>query len=134
MDVGMRAGVMNEHDANTAGVDRTLVGFLDALKQASPPSDRSDAYRRGFAMGLRFARICVLDEIAANSGSFIQASLNGGPRPQRECARTRAALRRIAERLTDEFVLGADDHAAGYRDATAVVLERIADTQEQIAG
>nr|CRL71252.1 hypothetical protein CPGR_01908 [Mycolicibacterium malmesburyense] len=144
----MSAGVMSEPDVmhdqeqlsagqgggtSTAGADRTLVGLLDALAEASPPSDRSDDYRRGYSMGLRFARICVLDEIAANSGSFIRASLNGGTRPQRECARTRAAHQRIAARLTDEFVLGADDHAAGYRDATAVVLNRIAETQEQVA-
>nr|WP_131721715.1 hypothetical protein [Mycolicibacterium komanii] len=121
------------HDEGGSSADPALVGLLDALAEASPPSGRSDAYRRGFNMGLRFGRICVLDEIAANSGSFIRASLNGGPRARRECARTRAALRRIAARLTDEFVLGADDHAAGYRDATAVVLERIDGEQERIA-
>lgn len=133
----MRAGVMRQPDAmggqGGSSADPTLVALLDALAEASPPSGRSDIYRRGFNMGLRFARICVLDEIAANSGSFIRASLNGGPRAQRESARTHAALRRIAARLTDEFVLGADDHAVGYWDATAVVLERIDGEQERIA-
>ncbi len=103
--------------------------FLDTLAEASPLSYRGDAYRRGFDMGLRFARICVLDEIAANAGTFVRASLDGAL-PQRECARARAALRRIAARLADEIVPGADDHATGYRDATAVVLEML-HTQEQ---
>ncbi|WP_326548185.1 hypothetical protein QGN32_08770 [Mycolicibacterium sp. ND9-15] len=118
-------GQLSASGASTATVERVLVGLLEDLADASPPADRSDAYRMGYSMGIRFARICVLDEIAAKSGSFVRAALAGGHRPNREQARTRAALRRIAARLSPDFTLGGDDRTAGYRDATAVALELI---------
>lgn len=119
-------GPRNADKPTSAGaVGQVLVGLLDDLADASPQPDRSDAYLRGYSMGIRFARICVLDEIAAKSGSFVRASLTGGRWANREQARTHAVLRRIAGRLSDDFTLGGDDHAAGYRHAAGVALESI---------
>ncbi|WP_133259054.1 hypothetical protein [Mycolicibacterium sp. GF69] len=104
-----------------------LVRLLDALADASAPADRNDSYRKGYSRGIRLARICVLDEIAAKSGSFARVSRSAESWQGREEARTRAALRRIAARLSGEFASGSDDHAAGYRDAAAVVGHALSD-------
>lgn len=104
-----------------------LVQLLDALADASAPAARDEEYRKGYSRGIRFARICVLDEIAAKSGSFGRVSRTAESWRGREEARTRAALRRIAARLSGEFASGSDGQAAGYRDATAVVGRALSD-------
>ncbi|WP_157897549.1 hypothetical protein [Mycolicibacterium rutilum] len=103
--------------------------MLDELTDVSAPADRSPAYRRGFDAGTRYARICVLDEIAAVSGGLDEAAMIDGMRRDRELMRVRAALRTIERRLADAAAPGAGDSATGFRDAVDIALQSISGLQ-----
>ncbi|KUH81942.1 hypothetical protein AU187_17305 [Mycobacterium sp. IS-1556] len=118
--------------SGTAGT-RVLVQLLDDLADASPPTDRSTAYRNGYTAGIRFARICVLDEIALASGSFAKSSHTRGRRRDRERVRAGVALSTIAARLSRDAVPGAEDGAAGRRDAISLALQLVSECERQIS-
>ncbi|KUH97286.1 hypothetical protein [Mycobacterium sp. IS-3022] len=111
---------------------RVLVRLLDDLADAPPPADRSTAYHNGYTAGIRFARICVLDEIALASGSFAKSSHTRGRRRDRERVRAGVALGTIAARLSRDAVPGAEDDAAGRRDAISLALRLISEYEREI--
>lgn len=121
----------DDMNSDSRVIDQVLVELLDDLTDASPPVDRSNAYLKGYSAGIRFARICVLDEMALKSGSFVSGSVSCGHRRAREQVRTRAALATIAARLSRAVVPGQDDGAAGHREAIATALQRISQLQRK---
>ncbi|MCV7282914.1 hypothetical protein H7J88_25075 [Mycolicibacterium flavescens] len=126
MNLDARIGAATETSdthAQPVTVHEALRRLLDELAEASPPAERGPAYRAGFSAGIRFARICVLDEIAAASGYLDRIAMTNGSRRDRESVRIRAAVRTIGRRLGNEIALGDDDGADGYRDAIAVAQE-----------
>lgn len=103
---------------------------LDALEEALAKAggaltgERSAAYRKGYTAATRFARICVLDQMAVIAMDFTNASRNGERWSQRHLTRTLAALRTISQRLAEALrAEPRDDVAAGYRDGIQVALE-----------
>lgn len=108
-------------------VDRTALDALEeALAKAGGAStgERSAAHRKGYTAALRFARLCVLDQMAVIAMDFTNASRNGERWSQRLRARTLAALRKISQRLSEALRAEShDDVAAGYRDGIRVALE-----------
>lgn len=135
-----------EVDAVTRRVDRsgeaaapeleTEMDMLEALIEAcddaanlSTAGERSAAYREGHSAALRYARICVLDQMASAAMDFTDTSDNGEHRSERHRARTLAALRTISQRLSDALHTNPeDDVAAGYRDGILIALDL---TEEQ---
>lgn len=97
-----------------------LIKACDDAAIPSTAEERSAAYRKGYAAALRYARICVLDQMASAAMDFADG---------RHRARTLAALRTIAQRLSEELRTDLeDDVAAGYRDGIRVALDL---TEEQ---
>lgn len=118
--------------SGAAGTKRVLVRLLDDLADVSPPTHRSTAYRNGYTAGIRFARICVLDEIALASGTLVKSSQTRGRRPDRERVRAGVALSTIAARLSRDAVPDADDGAAGRQDAISLALQLVSECERQI--
>ncbi|AMO63268.1 Uncharacterised protein [Mycolicibacterium phlei] len=104
-------------------VNLVLKELLDDLADTAPPAEQTADYRKGFSAGIRFVRICVLDEIAAVSGGLARVPM--AARRHREQQRIRTALQTIRRRVAEQATPGDDDSAAGYRDAVAVALEMI---------
>ncbi|MGV0579847.1 hypothetical protein ABQF17_17640 [Mycolicibacterium elephantis] len=106
-----------------------LIEACDDAANLSTAEERSAAYRKGYSAALRYARICVLDQMASAAMDFTDASHNGDHRPERHRARTLAALRTISQRLSDALHTNPeDDVAAGYRDGILIALDL---TEEQ---
>lgn len=127
VDAAMKVDAATEPPVTVHAVLRQL---LDDLTEVSAPQDRSAAYRVGFNAGIRFARICVLDEIAAASGYVDRVAMSNGIRRNRERVLIRAAVRTIERRLAAEVTArNGDDGAAGYRDAIAVARETVSGLQ-----
>ncbi|MGE2725197.1 hypothetical protein [Mycolicibacterium pulveris] len=103
---------------------------LDALEEAlaaaydAPTGERTAMYHKGYTAALRFARICILDQMAIIAMDFTNASGNGERWTVRHRTRTLAALRTISQRLSEALRSQPnDDVAAGYRDGIRVALE-----------
>ena len=117
----------------TTVLERVLVQARDGLYAAPTPSGRSAAYVRGYTSAIRYARICVLDRIAAAAVDFIDDPRPHEIRQDRERLRTFVALRSIATRLLQELRADAeDDVAAGYRRGIVVALEVISDQERTV--
>jgi hypothetical protein len=56
-------------------VNLVLKELLDDLADTAPPAEQTADYRKGFSAGIRFVRICVLDEIAAVSGGLARVPM-----------------------------------------------------------
>ncbi len=124
----IEAATSDEHTELDA-LEKALVKACDDVANASAAGDRSAAYRKGYTAALRYARICVLDQIASAAMDFMKASRNGDRRWERHRTRTLAALRTISQRLSEALRANPeDDVAAGYRDGILVALEL---TEEQ---
>lgn len=124
-DVIQSTARTDETNFDSRIVNRVLVRLLDDLTDASPATDTGTTYRAGYSEGTRVARICVLDEIAFQSGSFVTGPPSYGYRRDRQQVRTRAALQTIVARLSRAVPPGDGDDAAGYREAISAALQKI---------
>ncbi|MGE2732195.1 hypothetical protein ACQI4F_22235 [Mycolicibacterium vaccae] len=113
---------------------RVLTEVRDAITGGSAGPDRGAAYRSAYAAGLRFAGLCVLDQIAAAAGGLTRAAPSD-PASCRDRVRIVAALDRIAARLAAQRRPWADgESAAGYRDALAYALGVVRERREEVRG
>lgn len=118
---------------NITVLERVLVQARDGLYAEPMPSGRSPAYIRGYTAAIRYARICVLDRIAAAAVDFIDDPRPYELRRDRERLRTIVALRSIATRLVQELRSDPEDEvAAGYRRGIVVALEVISDQEREV--
>lgn len=109
-------------------LEKALVKACDDVTNTST-AERSAAYRKGYTAAFRFARICVLDQIASAAMGFTNVSSNGDGRSARNRNRTLGALGTISQRLSGALrAQPEDDVAAGYRDGIHAALEL---TEEQ---
>lgn len=110
-------------------LEKALVKACAEVANASTAGERGAAYRKGRTAALRFARICVLDQMASAAMDFTNVSGNGDGRSERDRNRTLAALGTISQRLSEALrAHPEDDVAAGYRDGIRAALEL---TEEQ---
>ncbi|MBX5488918.1 hypothetical protein MHAS_02325 [Mycolicibacterium hassiacum DSM 44199] len=124
---GGRPGVMVDMELLERALDRAGHDIGD---------DGSAEYRKGKEAALRFARICVLDEIAIAAAHFID-QVDGDGRADRDRARVLAALRTVTERLNHGLRNAASDYsgdeATGYRDGLRVALDLTAERERVVA-
>lgn len=112
---------------------RVLGDVRDDIAGGSAPTDSTAAYRSGHAAALRFAGLCVLDQIAAAAGGLAPSTASEDPPSERDRVRIVAALDRVATRLTAHRRPWADgDAAAGYRDGIAYALGVVSARREDI--
>ncbi|MDQ2637837.1 MAG: hypothetical protein M3Y83_13255 [Actinomycetota bacterium] len=104
-------------------LEKALVKACDDVANTSTAGERSAAYRKGYTTALRFARICVLDQIASAAIDFTNISGNGDGRSERDRSRTLAALGTISQRLSEALRAQPEgDVAAGYRAGIRAAL------------
>lgn len=120
-------------DRNTNNNPKNVLAqLLDGLTD-SPPPDRCACHAKGYSAAIRFARICVLDEIALVSGSFEKSVPPGSIRRDHGSVRTRAALRAINARISREFPRADAQEAAGYRSGIAYARGLIAELERRLS-
>ncbi|MGE2832594.1 hypothetical protein [Mycobacterium sp. SMC-4] len=113
---------------------RVLAEVRDAINSGTAPPNRGAAYQSGHASGLRFAGLCVLDQIAAAAGGLAMLTRSQDPPSERDRVRIMAALDRVAARLAAHRRPWADgESAAGYRDALVHALGVVSDRKEAIS-
>lgn len=98
---------------------RVLTRVLEGLDDPPPRADEN---------AMRFARICVLDEMALVSGTFEKSPPTERIRRDHGSVRTHAALRAIAARLSRELAQ-VPLHHSGYRSGIAFAIDHIAETR-----